>query len=72
MCKSVPGCVGLKRMKGPWGAAEAWHCERPEESIGEGVPSVAIKGPGLKGSCREVETWHHAVESEDPSILRCW
>jgi hypothetical protein len=71
-------------MKGSWRAAEAWHCKRPEEAIGKGVVSVAIEGPGLKGSCREVEvgTMKRAqerlllkcspVETEDPSILRCW
>jgi hypothetical protein len=36
---------------------DAWHCERPEEAIGEGEDSVAVAGPGLKGSCREVEAW---------------
>jgi hypothetical protein len=38
---------------------DAWHCERPGEAIGEGAASVAVEGPGLKGSCREVEAWHH-------------
>ena len=33
-------------------AAEAWHCERPGEVIGEGAASVAVEGLGLKGSCR--------------------
>jgi hypothetical protein len=36
-------------------AADAWHCERLWKAIGEGAASVAVKGPGLKGSCREVE-----------------
>ena len=36
-------------------AADVWHCERPGEAIGEGAASVAVEGPGLKGSCREVE-----------------
>jgi hypothetical protein len=27
--------------------------------IGEGAVSVAIDGPGLKGSCKGVEAWHH-------------
>jgi hypothetical protein len=40
-------------------AANGWHCERPGEAIGKGAASVAVEGPGLKGSCREVEAWHH-------------
>ena len=36
-------------------APDAWHCERPGEAIGEGAASVAVEGPGMKGSCREVE-----------------
>ena len=40
-------------------AADTWHCERPGEAIGKGAASVAVEGPGLKGSCREAEAWHH-------------
>ena len=36
-------------------AADAWHCERPGGTIGEGAASVAVEGPGLKGLFREVE-----------------
>jgi hypothetical protein len=36
-----------------------WHCERPRKAIGEGAASVAIECPGLKGSCKGVEAWHH-------------
>ena len=36
-------------------AADVWHCERPGEAIVEGAASVAVEGPGMKGSCREVE-----------------
>lgn len=32
---------------------EVWHCERPGEA------SVAVKGPELEESCREVEVWLH-------------
>ena len=38
---------------------ETRHCERPRKDIGEGAASVAINGPGLKGSCKGVEAWHH-------------
>ena len=41
-----------------WGsvkAAESWCCVRAGKSISEGVASVAIDGPGLKGSCKDVE-----------------
>ena len=47
MCKTHPG------------TAEAWHCEKPWKTIGEGATSVGIDGPGLKGSCKGVEAWHH-------------
>lgn len=33
--------------------------ERPEEPIGEGVTSVSVEGPELKGSWKEIEAWHH-------------
>jgi hypothetical protein len=36
-------------------AADAWHCERPGEAIGEGAALVAVEGSGLKGSCRQAE-----------------
>ena len=50
MCKSYPGGIGFEGMKGSHRAAEAWQCERPWKAIGEGAASVAIDGPGLKGS----------------------
>ena len=59
MCKSHPSGTGFEGMKGLCRAAEARHCERPRKAIGEGVASVAIDGPGLKGSCKGVEAWHH-------------
>lgn len=31
-------------------ASEAWHCEKLEETVGEGAASIAVKAPGLKGS----------------------
>jgi hypothetical protein len=46
-------------MKGSCRAAEARYCEKPEKAIGEGAASVAVEEPGLKGSCKEVEAWHH-------------
>jgi hypothetical protein len=59
MCKSYPGGTGSEGMKGSHRAAEAPNCERPWKSIGEGAASVAIDGPGLKGSCKGVEALHH-------------
>ena len=50
MCKSHPGVTGFEGMKGSRRAAEAQHCERPRKAISEGAASVAIDGPGLKGS----------------------
>jgi hypothetical protein len=46
-------------MKESWRAAEAWKCERTGKAIGEDAASVVVGSPGLKGSCKEVETWHH-------------
>jgi hypothetical protein len=59
MCKSYPDDTGFEGMKGSRRAAEARHCERPWKAIDEGAASVAIDGPGLKGSCKRVEAWHH-------------
>ena len=42
-------------LKGSHRAAEAQHCEKPWKVIGEGAASVAIEGPGLKGSCSVLE-----------------
>jgi hypothetical protein len=58
-CKSYTGGTGFESMKGSHRAAEARHCERPWKVIGEGTAWVAINGPGLKGSCKGVEAWHH-------------
>ena len=55
MCKNHPGGTGFEGMKGSWRAAEAWDCERPWKAIGEGAASVAIDGPGMKGSCSVLE-----------------
>jgi hypothetical protein len=55
MYKCHPGGTDFEGMKGSWRAAEAWHCERPWKDIGEGTASVAIDGPGLKGSCKGAE-----------------
>jgi hypothetical protein len=48
-------------MKGSHRAAEAQHYERLWKVIGEGVASVAIDDPGLKGSCKGVVAWHQAI-----------
>ena len=55
ICKGHPGGTGFEGMKGSRKAAEARHCERPWKAIGEGAASVAIEGPGLKGSCSVLE-----------------
>jgi hypothetical protein len=59
MCKSYPSGTGFEGMKGSCRAAEARHYERPWKAIGEGAASVAIDGPGLKGSFKGFEAWHH-------------
>ena len=55
MYKGHPGGTDFEGLKGSNRAAEAWHCERPWKAIGEGAASVAIEGPGLKGSCSVLE-----------------
>ena len=55
MCKSHPGGTGFESLKRSCRAAETQHCERPWTVIGEGAASVAIDGPGLKGSCSVLE-----------------
>jgi hypothetical protein len=55
MCKGHPGGTNFEGMKRSHRAAEAWHFERPWKAIGEGAASVAIDGPGLKGSCSVLE-----------------
>jgi hypothetical protein len=55
MCKSHPGGTCFEGMKGSCRAAEAQHCEMPWKGTGEGGASVAIHGPGLKGSCSVLE-----------------
>lgn len=59
-------CCWFCRHEGVIREAEAQHCERPEEAIGEGAASgvVEASGLGLKGSWREVETWHPVAGSE--------
>ena len=32
---------------------------RSQRNSGEGATSVVVDCPGLKGSCIEVEAWHH-------------
>jgi hypothetical protein len=59
MCNSHPGGTGFEGMKGSWRAAEAQDCERPWKAIGKGAFLVAIDSPGLKGSCKGDEAWHH-------------
>ena len=54
MCKSYPGGTSFEGKKGLRKAAEARHCERPWKAIGEGAASVAIDGPGLKGSLQMI------------------
>ena len=47
-----PSSTCFDDMKGSWRTAE-------NRGIGEGAGSVAVEGPGLKGSCKEIEAWHH-------------
>lgn len=58
MCKSHPGGARFEGTKGSYRAAETQHYERPGETTGKRAVSVAVGGPQLKESCREVEPWH--------------
>lgn len=41
--------------------------------MGEGADSVAVEGPGLKLSCREVESFRGiAILIQDSVVLVCW
>ena len=55
MCKGHPSSTGFECMKESCRTAEAQHRKRPWKDIGEGAASVAIEGPGLKGSCSVLE-----------------
>jgi hypothetical protein len=59
MCKSHLGSTGFEGMKWSWRAAEARHCDKPWKAIDEGAASVAVDNIGLKGSCKEAESWYH-------------
>jgi hypothetical protein len=41
MSKSHPDGTGFECINGSWRTAEAWHCERPREVLGNGAASVA-------------------------------
>ena len=62
MCKSYQVVLVLK----------AWRCHveelRPWEAIGECASSVVVDGPGLKGSCKGVEAWHHEESLWEASV----
>lgn len=59
MWTSLPGGSSFVRHKESWRAAEAWHCERPEEAIGEGAALVAVEMEGLKGPRRVLRALLH-------------
>jgi hypothetical protein len=59
MCKGHPGGTGFEGMKGSCRAAKARLRERPGKAIGVGTASVAIDVPGLNGSLKGLEDWHH-------------
>jgi hypothetical protein len=67
MCKSHPDGTGFEGMKGLCRAAEAQHCERPWKAIGEGAASVAIDGPGLKGSSSVWRCQYHEMTTKNSS-----
>jgi hypothetical protein len=43
-CMRITHVVLVLNIKGTWRAAEAWHCEMPGKTIGEGTASVAVDG----------------------------
>jgi hypothetical protein len=50
VCIRVKDSTDFEGMMELWRTAKAWHCERPEEATGEGIDSVAVEPPRLKGS----------------------
>jgi hypothetical protein len=60
LCKNHPGGTGFEGRKGH-GEKLRLGTERGQErqASGEGAALVALKGPGLKGSFREVEARHY-------------
>ena len=54
MCRVHPGSTRFEDMKRSWSAAEDWCYERPGKTFDEGAASVAVEGPRLKGSCKEL------------------
>jgi hypothetical protein len=59
MCKNYQGDTGFEGNKR---AAEAWHCVRSGKTIVKGADLVAVDGPGLKESCKEVEApWREHI-----------
>lgn len=58
-------------MREVWGAAKIWQCKNPGEAPGEGVSLVAVKGPELKGSYREVEAWNHEESLREAANESC-
>jgi hypothetical protein len=60
MCKNYLSDTGFEGTKGLWWAAEAGTLRDQGMSlVKEGAALVADDGPGLKGSCKEVEAWCH-------------
>jgi hypothetical protein len=55
MGKNNPGGTCFEDMKGLWNASESWPSEMPGKTTEGGAASVAVDGPRLKGSCKEVE-----------------
>ena len=57
--------TSFEAVKESWRAAEAWHCGRTGEAIGEVQPKLAMEAPGSKRSCKDVETWHKEESPEE-------
>jgi hypothetical protein len=56
MCKNHYG--GMKAGRGH--GEQLRHCESPSEATGKGAVSITVDGPGMKGTCKEVEAWHYS------------
>jgi hypothetical protein len=55
ICKNHPGGTGFESTNGSRKAAEVWHYEIPVKATGESASSVAVDGPELKRSGKELE-----------------
>jgi hypothetical protein len=68
ICKRYSGAAGFEGMKGSWRETEALALR--EAIKGEGTASVAVDGPGLKGSCKGFEAWPQMKRAYEQLLVK--